>query len=175
MRLENHCMLWIPLWWQLLGTGIHIHTWCFCLFFLSASSFCCFSNFSVALASRNPWRLVRLYAFTFIAVSRDVSLRVHDKIWSREVFFLQLIQVSSSYNRYRSSNKLGKKNSPHFWVVSENSELWELWVLSELVHEDLLIWWWVGYLAVQCAQQYGLQLCNAKNKAKVMTLHYMAL
>ena len=35
-------------------------TWCFCLRFLSASSFCCFSSFSVALASRKPWRLVRL-------------------------------------------------------------------------------------------------------------------
>lgn len=138
MRLENHCMLWIPLRWQLLGTGIHIHTWCFCLFFLSASSFCCFSNFSVALASRNPWRLVRLYAFTFIAVSRDVSLRVHDKIWNREFFFflqfryqvviidtdLQTSGTSSTHLTSELSLKIQNSEGSEFYLSLHTKIFW---------------------------------------------------
>lgn len=36
------------------------YTWCFCLLLRSASNFCCFSSFSVALASRRLCLLVRL-------------------------------------------------------------------------------------------------------------------
>lgn len=134
----------------------YAHTWCFCLFFLSASSFCCFSSFSVALASRSPWRFVRLYAFTFIAVSRDVSLRVQDKICEK----ILSIKVHYSTLDTALQTKWDEQDSPHFWAASGNSELWELWALSELAHEDLLVWWWAGYLAVQCAEQYELQLWN---------------
>ena len=64
-------------------------TWCFWRFLRSCSIFCCFSNFSVILASRSDWCFGRLYALQLSAVCNVVSRRMHAttslRSWTQQI------------------------------------------------------------------------------------------